>query len=145
MDYRDKLISKLAKTECKRISRKIMRRLMQMDGEMQSGDDSSLKNLWDEICVQVQGEQSIFWSEYLDTVQPLLLLELKKVNVDIKQSIWLQTDEGFDWYLENENADIAPFSDEDISTYIMQEFVLSIAANYNNKRIEKYLDREFDY
>jgi len=26
-----------------------------------SGDDSPLENPWEEICVQVQGEESFFW------------------------------------------------------------------------------------
>ena len=36
--------------------------LEQMDANaMLSGDDSGLKNVWEEVCVQLQYEESIFW------------------------------------------------------------------------------------
>ena len=47
--------------------------LEQMDAnEMLSGDDSGLKNVWEEICVQVQGEESVFWDAYVETIESLL-------------------------------------------------------------------------
>ena len=35
-----------------------------------SGDDSPLENAWEEICCQVQGEESIFWDTYQDFQKP---------------------------------------------------------------------------
>ena len=47
--------------------------LEQMDSsELLSGDDSGLKNVWEEICVQVQDEQSFFWETYVETMESLL-------------------------------------------------------------------------
>jgi hypothetical protein len=34
-----------------------------------SGTDSGLKNTWDEICVQIQGEYSFHWDTYEGAVK----------------------------------------------------------------------------
>jgi len=111
---------------------------------MQSGDDSPLKNVWDEICVQVQGEESIMFDAYLDTIRSFIQDEVKKLDIQTKQVIWLQTNEGIDWEEDNSNQDSPIYCEDDIAEYILQRFVLPEAANWNNKRIEKYLEREFD-
>ena len=56
MNPRDKIISRLADLECKRVSRKVIRNLQRLTEGMQSGDDSVLANVWDEVCVQVRGK-----------------------------------------------------------------------------------------
>lgn len=63
IDYRDRIISGVAKIECLKISRKIIRSLQKMTAGMQSGDGTPLKNIWDEICVQFQ--ESVMWDAYL--------------------------------------------------------------------------------
>ncbi len=68
-DYRDKIISDLAEAVGKRLGRKVIRSQTKMTDSMQSGDDTPLKNIWDEICVQVQGEQAEMWDDYLNTIQ----------------------------------------------------------------------------
>ena len=44
----------LARRLCRKISIKVVRSFQKMH-VMMSGDDTPLKNTWDEICVQVQG------------------------------------------------------------------------------------------
>lgn len=146
MNYQDKIISDLAEATCKRLSRKVIRSLTKMTDWMQSGDDTPLKNIWDEVCVQVQGEQSVMWDAYLDTIQSLILGEVVALDVATQQAIWLQTDEGTDWSVDNEDQDgpEVPIVCEDIAKYILDGFVLSAAADWTNKRIEKYLEREVD-
>lgn len=39
---------------------------------MLSGDNSGLANVWDELCVQVQGEHSYYWDAYLETIDDFL-------------------------------------------------------------------------
>ncbi|MBS3948993.1 MAG: hypothetical protein KGZ57_11990 [Dethiobacter sp.] len=55
MNYKDKIISDIAESACEIIAKKVIRKLQQLK-DMLSGDDTPLKNVWDEICVQVQGE-----------------------------------------------------------------------------------------
>ena len=38
----------------------------------------------------------------------------------------------------------ATFCEDDITCYILHNFVLSAANDWNNKRIEKFFEREFD-
>ena len=54
------IIYTVAKLSASRIARKAIHDLQQMTVTM-SGDDSGLKNTWDEICVQIQQEESFFW------------------------------------------------------------------------------------
>lgn len=143
MNYRDKIISDLAEAACNRLSRKVIRSLTRMTNGMQSGDDPPLKNVWDEICVQVQGQESVMWDVYSDTIQSRLLEEVTKLDTATKQAIWLQTDESIDWSVDNEDQEV-PSVCEDIAQYIFDGFVLSAAGNWTNKRIEKYLERGFE-
>ena len=65
-NFKDRLLAKFAEPICRRIAYSVRRELQSWDKtSMQSGDDSGLKNLWDEICVQAKGEQSIFWEMYV--------------------------------------------------------------------------------
>lgn len=142
MDYRDEIIHKLAEKECTTISAKVIRRLQRMTESMQSGDDTPLKNIWDEICVQVQSQESIFWELYLTEIARIIASYVDELDNHIKQAIWLQTDEGVSWECDHENADVVYSSDDDIVEYIMDKFVLPAAADWSNERIKKYLDNE---
>lgn len=144
MNYRDKIIEDIAEGLCKKISRKIIRNLQKMTEGMQSGDDTPLKNIWDEICVQAQGEESVMWYAYLDMIRLFIHDEIEKLDGKMKQVIWLQTDEGIDWEEDKENQDAPVYREDDIAEYILR-FVLSTAANWTNKRIEKYFEREYSY
>ena len=114
---------------------------------MQSEDDSLLKNFWDEVCVQAQFEESYMWDAYLDTISRFINNEIQKLKQFVLEAIFLQTDAGMDWQLEiedelseNENQESIPVCDEDITEYILQNYVLSDAMDYTNKRIRKYFE-----
>lgn len=51
MNYRDKIILDIAESACETIAKKVIRKFQQSK-DMMSGDDTLLKNVWDEICVQ---------------------------------------------------------------------------------------------
>ena len=89
---------------------------------MQSGDDSPLKNVWDDVCVQVQYEETMMWDVYLDTIRSFIEFEEKGYDIEIKQAIWLQTEERIDWAFDNEQdeeKDIAEYCEDDIIEYII--------------------------
>lgn len=142
MDYRDKIISVIAEKECSRISRKTIRSLCIMKEGMQSGDDTPLRSVWDEVCVQVQGEESVMWDAYLDTMHGIILLNVAELDPFMKQVIWLQTDNGWGWEPESESQEAIPFDDDAIADYILHEYVLLSASGWTNNRIEKYIYRE---
>ncbi len=140
MNYRDKIICDFAEAACNRISRKVIRSLTRMTNGMQSGDDTPLKNIWDEICVQAQDQDSVMWDAYSDTIHSLVLEEVTKLDTATKQAIWLQTDAGIDWSVDNEDHEV-PSNCEEIAQYTLDTFVLAAAGNWTNKRIERYLQR----
>lgn len=44
------------------------------------GDDSGLRSTWEEICVQIQGELSIAWGAYDETVLQLFLRRKRRFH-----------------------------------------------------------------
>lgn len=142
-NYRKKIIAGIAKSECKKISRKVIEIFEGMTEGMQSGDDSSLKSIWDEICVQVKGEESVFWNFYLDILRTQIHYEVENLDITIQQAIWLQTNEGIDSEIDNVGNEMEKFCKDDITDYI-EKIVLSEAADWTNEGIEKYLEGEYD-
>lgn len=118
-----------------------------------SGDDSGLENAWEEICVQVQGEESFFWDTYREVMHDIVLAELEKLPTRDLVALWLQTDEGWDWHWDSKQTDTSdgyqpidtpsvPYQREDIANFIVQERLFSTAENYSNRNIRAYLDGE---
>jgi len=107
-----------------------------MTDGMQSGEDTQLKNVWDEVCVQVQGHESVFWEEaYIPTIRNFIVQRLERENSHTKQAIWLQTDEGME---QSDDEAVDAVVDEDVIVdYILSSYVLSAAADWTNSRIEK--------
>jgi len=109
-----------------------------------SGDDSGLKNVWDEIVVQVQGEQSYDWDTYLLTMTCLIdgaVVDLQRYELE---AVWLLTPEGEDWDCENEeDRDVNPACDDEVVNYILNDHLLSKAGGYENQRIRTYLEESY--
>lgn len=74
------LLLKLSGYHAGVITEKVKQLLLELrDKELlTSGNDSGLKNVWEEVCVQVQGEQSYYWDAYLVTINNFILDELSK-------------------------------------------------------------------
>lgn len=72
-----------------------------------SGDDSGLRNVWEEVCVQVQGEESFYWDTYLDVIDDLLTAFVEELSQQDRLALWLRTEAGYDWLDEvnDGNAD----------------------------------------
>lgn len=138
--FKDKIISKYANKACKKIAVSLIRRLQQMTGEKMSGDGSPLKNIWDEVCIQVQYEYSFYWDYYLLDMENYMSGEIEDLDRETKEAIWKQTRAGMEWEAENEDEEDLVYGEDDIIEYVLNEFVLSEAMNYTNKRIQKYVD-----
>ena len=111
---------------------------------MQSGDDTSLADVWEEVVVQVQGQESLIWEDgYLETIRGIILGLLDNVDDLTKQAIWLQTQNGDEW--DNKcDDDISgsgpiPWTEEDMVEHILG-YVLSAAEDFTNTRTEQYLE-----
>lgn len=162
------VLKKFADEIIQKISRKTIIALQKVTATL-SGDDSGLKNAWDEICVQVQEDKSFFWDAYDDTAKSFIYAYIKELQDHEKLAIWFQTDRGSGWLDEEEEKDDEkyairfekklgstwfdededqrekkpPFCEDDIVEYIVNEFVYVKAGYWDNERIRRYLERGY--
>ena len=111
-------------------------------GATLSGDDTVLGNVWDEICVQVQYEESIFWDAYKETVLTDFAARVSQLEYHVQIALGLQTPAGIQWRLGNEpdESEDPPINDDDIAAYLWSEYFLPHAERYTNKRIRRFIE-----
>lgn len=135
------VVRSVAKNAAERITQRTIRALQEIK-DILSGDDSELANVWDEICVQVQDEESIFWDTYDGIVSSSVRTFLNEVPQYELNALWLQTDAGWDWrYEEPDSRHPNPVNDDDIIRYICSEYIYPAADSWSNSRIRAFLDR----
>ena len=113
-----------------------IRDLQKMESSGLSGEDSDLQNVWDEICVQQQIEESIFWSAYLETINCVIKSRLDDLKLYELDAVWLLTSEGEYWEEENER-ETYPVSKTEVTAHLQYE-LLNKANDWSNARITKY-------
>ena len=59
------------------------------DNCRQSGDDSNLKDVWEEFKDQMQNEQSFFFDAFEHTIQSLCCTRVSELDADRKLLLWL--------------------------------------------------------
>jgi hypothetical protein len=135
----EKLLNNLAQHYITSLTKKAVRQIMRLPKEaMMSGDDSPLKNVWDEICVQVQGEHFFCWDLYPDMISEFC----KGVLDDQPNEILFLLS-----YIACENKFIAYENNtyyEDDVVELIKNSVLQYAGDYHNQRIEHYLERGYE-
>ena len=89
------IVSAVAEAAGKRIARKTIRALQKMTDRL-SGADSGLANVWDEICVQAEVEESVFWNVYEDIARKAVEEFTSKIAEYEKHALWFQTTAGED-------------------------------------------------
>lgn len=139
---KDSILRTVAEEAAQRLSRRAVARLKKMPHTL-SGDDSGLKTTWDEICVQVQSDQSPFWNAYEQAVRDALAWDVSQLPMHVQQAIWLQTPEGEDWDFDGDDGEREepPVAQGDIVDYVMREYVLTEAGRGSNSRIRAFLNR----
>jgi hypothetical protein len=120
--------------------------LKQLKGNcLLSGDDSCLENTWEEICVQVQQEESFYWDAYILTIEQTLETNLFELSAEDKQLLWLNTEEGFDWQIAKAagtaDEEIPPVMEEDIVQGLKPD-LLYRAGDYENRNITRFINGE---
>ena len=137
-----RIVRRLAEEVCQRVTRLVIRSLRERVDGLQSGDDSGLTNAWEEICAQVQGEQSVLWDAYDVTVRQIVSIEVTALPQEERDAVWLQTPEGEEWDAEEEDErDKSPVAVDNIIEYLTNDYVCPAAANWSNPRIRKYLEQ----
>src|ERR1035437_3604814 len=135
------IVRAVAHEAAQRIGRKVIADLQAMKDTM-SGDDSELKTTWDEICVQVQDEESFYWDAYDQTVRSTVRVYVAALPQHERDALWLQTDAGSDWDCdEPESREASPVSEDDIIDYLVREVVYAEAGRWSNARIRAFNER----
>ena len=136
------IVRELAESVCRRVARRAIRALQGMTGHLLSGDGSGLRNAWDEICVQVQFEESVYWDAYEQTVEATVagfVDELPDFECD---AVWLQTRAADDWDGKDEGRrDPYPVIRSDVVAHIVEQYLYYEADRWSNPQIKQYLDR----
>lgn len=143
MILEDRIVTELAEVVCKRIARRTRMALTKMTGDcLLSGDDTPLKNSWEEICVQLQTEESFAWSAYETTVRVTVtgfVEELQRYEI---AAIWLQTNDAGELKYEEVDLKHLPIDESSVADFIIQQHVYPLADGWSNNRIREYIDRE---
>ncbi|MCC7277374.1 MAG: hypothetical protein IT487_03535 [Chromatiaceae bacterium] len=135
------IVEAVAEQAIRRITRQVIADLQRMKDTL-SGEGSGLKTTWDEICVQVQYEQSFSWDAYDETVKTFVGGYVHDLPVHEREAIWLQTEPGCNWDGEApETRDAQPVVDDDITEYITNQHLYTEAERWSNARIRSYLER----
>ena len=140
MNVEEQVVRALALRISSDIARKTARALRKLTENLALGDDTGLKNTWEEVCVQIQYEQSVLWDAYEDTIDAIILAHVEKLEQYEMIAIWLQTTEGIDWQVDCEDQETPPFSTGDIVEYVRGMHLFELAGKYTNRRILDYLN-----
>jgi hypothetical protein len=136
------IVKAVAVQATRRVTRKVIFDLQRMEHTL-GGDDSGLKTTWDEICVQIQYEQSFAWEAYDETVKALVGGYVCDLPAHEREAIWLQTEPGFDWDCdEAKDRDPYPVVGDEISEYIATEYIYTEAGRWSNAHIRSYIKRQ---
>lgn len=126
------LISEVADRICQRVSRKTIRAL-QRDSAQQILD---VDNVWDELCVQVQGEKSLRYQECEDAMGLTLRHFVNALESYELEAVWLCVPEAIRSIEFDTPSDPKLMG---VAIYIWEEYLLSHAAKWSNQRIRAYL------
>lgn len=122
-----------------------------------SGMTDDLESLWEEICVQVQGEETGFWDAYELAMRDSVAGILQYISREATNVMWLQTDAGwdlrYDMEADEESGEAARpgyvppevIADErDIVSWIVKEYLRPNAMNFSSERVDRYLCQSDD-
>jgi len=104
---------------------------------------SGLANVWEEICVQMQGEHSFFWKTYLETIETLVVGHVEELPLAMQRVLSMGTDVGDDWLDDPEEDGLVPIFAGDIAAMLTSD-VLTLAANFESPSIERYKARRYE-
>ncbi len=119
----------------KEIAKKVVRnmKLLKDESMLLSGDDSGLKNVWEEYCVQIQGEESFYIHTYENIAAASIKEIYAKYPVPVKQAINYMG--SIDQSEETEDS----YNHDSFGIQETLKEVNRLAGNFENKRINNYL------
>jgi hypothetical protein len=137
-----RIVMLLAERAEGKVCRRVIRQLQVLPSEMTRDTLPSLRTVWDEVCIQVQGEESAFWDAYVEQMELFLHHEIAKLPTLEREALWLQTDAGHDWEYDDERkGNEPPVYVGDIIDAILSQ-VLARAADWSNPAIRAQQDAD---
>jgi hypothetical protein len=133
------IVRELADQVALRLTRKAIA-LLQRTTDTLSADDSGLETVWDEICVQLQYDYSYYWDVYDMQVRDWVHVDVAELRPHELEAIWLQTEAGCDWASEEDRGEEYPVSQQDITDFIVNDYIYQKARKWTNSRIRNYLE-----
>ncbi len=114
--------------------------------DLTSGDDTCLENNWEEYCLQVQHEESIAWDAYIDHIESLFQGFYEELPKEQQFTLWLETDDGQEWYWNDDNRTNDEFKCDEAPVYF--EFCVGLlmaelndkAVNFKSDNITNYIE-----
>jgi hypothetical protein len=133
-----RVVAKLAEEVAQRLAKAVKSDLDELEGGL-SGDDSGLETVWEELCVQVQGEESFAWDEYENIAFDAIEKHVENLMDHESAAIWYQTDEGTEWMFDEED-DRAPDPDtkDAVVEYVLRA-VYTLAGSEDRKNVFNYV------
>lgn len=130
----------------RQLEEKIARRVIGELNRMTDTLSGELETTWEEICVQVQGERSFDWDAYDLTVQQVVLGHIVQLQRHEREALWLQTEAGIDWTFQRDDrgADPADVSDDEIVSYLKDDFIYPAAEDWSNERTQAFFERRHE-
>ncbi len=124
----------------------VMGDLQRLGGDsLLSGKDSGLENVWEEICVQVQAEESVYWDAYRQTVESFIEFHLNGLEHEARLSLWSVTDSGWSWIYDHHGDEdghaYAPVDESDIVQDLCEK-LLTKAEYFSNPNVSRYVGDE---
>ena len=148
MRVEERIIGVWADQLAERLVAKTIAALKKMGKDCMLSGDSGLKNVWEEVCVQVQFEYSVDWDTYETVIDDLLYSYASELDRSAQMALWATTDEGWDWLREYRDEDNgyenAPL-DIDAIKDMLRGNVLSAASDYKSPAVRRYLRQTYDY
>jgi hypothetical protein len=126
----------------RKVCNKLIRTLQGLKERYMQSEGIGLANVWDEICVQVQGEYWVCWYAYEHTMTQLIRKAYEEIDPTISKFLSYMYDSRNEDSMY-EDLEKVRFTDykPSIASFVnlIIDELLVIAADYRNARIETYL------
>ena len=110
------------------------------DSCRQSGDDSKLKDVWEEYKYQIQRDESGMFDLYVQTIQAICTRRVEGVERDLQQLLWLWTEGYLDLWVGRDELSL----DDWIPDAIVAELYDRVSDVAGNEELEVDPDEERD-
>ncbi len=118
-----------------KITVRIITQLRKLKRNHLLSSDSGLKNVWEEICAQVQGGDSYYWEEYQETINKFIKEDLERKPKLVIELICYM---GSITHSEISEANDRPSIYHGVAE--INDALLEKAGSYSNSSIRKHLD-----